>query len=112
MELLGTALGIIGALSVVISAVLVGKTRSKDQAILAQQSTITALQAQVSSIDEQRQADERRCERQIAELRGRVDALAEQQSDVLSNLLAPRIVDGLVAAVHQGRLTLERRDET
>lgn len=107
---MGAALGIVGALSVIVSAVLVGKNRSKDEAIDAQTSTITALQAQVQSIEEQRRADERNCEKQIAELRGRVDALAEQQSEVIATLLAPRIVDGIVAAAHDGRLRFERRD--
>jgi len=112
IEWVGPALAILGLVSGVVAAVQVGKSRSKDEAIDAQQSTITALQAQVASIEEQRRADELHCEKQIAELRGRVDALAEQQSDVLSNLLAPRIVDGLIAAVHGGTLQLERRDDT
>ncbi len=110
MEWLSTALAVAGGLAVVVSAVMVGKGRSKDEAIIAQGSTIEALRAQVSSIEEQRQADERRCEQQIAELRGRVDALAEQQSDVLTALLAPRIVDGLIAAMQGGRIRFERRE--
>lgn len=103
MEWLGPALSLIGVVSAVVAAVYVGRSRAKDETIKAQQSTIETLAAGQNELRLQMDERERHCSEQIAQLRGRVDALAEQQSEVVATLLAPRIVDGLVAASRDGR---------
>lgn len=99
MDWVGLVTGVFGGIAIIASAVYVGWNKSKDETISAQQGTIDALERRVTTVEGELVDERRRCDSEIADLRGRVDLLSTQQTDVLTAALAPKIVQGLAQEI-------------